>query len=175
MAARIPVVGPRPGAVLVRLSAALAVHSPPVPGYEAVVHRVEGLAVLGQAGPRLVVSRHAAVLHDAAHQRREVRIFARVSPHPAGEAALCVLGTALGQAGQHLGALLVGEALHHLGPAPGHHAQEALTLEAGETGAEYEEAEKTFIHDGLLLNDWLAPVALPFISMGSCQPGKSHC
>ena len=102
MAAGIPVVGPRPGAVLVRLSAALAVHCPPVPGHEAVVHRVEGLAVLGQTGPGLLVSVHAPVLHDAAHQRGEVRVLARVPAHPAGEAALGVLWATLAQAGQHL-------------------------------------------------------------------------
>ena len=147
MATRIVVISPSPGPVLVRLPAALAVHSPPVPGDEAVVHRVEGLAVRGQAGPGLLVSRHTLVLHDAAHQRGEVRIFACVSAHPAGKAALSILGAALGEAHQHLGTLLVSEALHHLGAAPGHHAQEALALETGKEGAKQEETKMNIVHD----------------------------
>ena len=123
------------------LSTRLAIHRPPVPSHEAVVHCIESLTVLGEAGPGLLIARHTLVLHDAAHQRHKVGVFPSLAPHPTAERALGVTLGALGEAGEDLRAGRVSEALHHLSAAPGHHAQEALAQETGEGGAKEKEAE----------------------------------
>ena len=84
--------------MFIHLAAGLTVDRPPVALHQAVVRRLQGLAVPRQTGPGLRVPLEAVVLHHAGQQGHEVRILTSLAAHPAGEATLGVSGLTGAQA-----------------------------------------------------------------------------
>ena len=90
MAAGVPVIRPRPLSVTVCLTTRLAINCPPVSGHQAVVCHLQGLAILRQTDPGLLVPSKTLVLHHAGQKGNKVRVLPSLAAHSTGEATLSV-------------------------------------------------------------------------------------
>ena len=126
MAAGVPVVSPRPLSVAVCLTTRLAVDRPPVAFHQAEVGHLQGLAVLRQTGPGLLVASETMVLHHAGQKGNKVRILPRLAAHSTCEATLGVSGLALTQTVEDVHTLGVCGAGGELQETMGHDTEDPL-------------------------------------------------